>query len=182
VKYTDAGRKVYSGGGIAPDIHVSYPRLPQPILALNARNAFFKYATRFAAKDDNRSVEGAGVQPKEIRTARPKNVRLVDQRFRANDEVLEDFYGFLDHENIPYSREELLAAREPLALRIEGEIFNALWGAEAAQRIAAAYDPQIQAALAALPDATLLLADPVGYAKRMVAEAGTGETPKPPQP
>jgi carboxyl-terminal processing protease len=180
-KLTDAGRKVYSGGGIAPDIHVSYPRLPQPILALNSRNAFFKYATRFAAKDDNRPVEGAGVQPKEIRTARPKSVRLVDERFRVNDEVLEDFFGFLEAEQIPHSRPELLAAREALSLRIEVEIFNALWGAEAAQRIAVTYDPQIQAALAALPDATQLLADPAAYAKRIVA-AREGEAAKPPQP
>jgi len=182
VKYTDAGRKVYSGGGIAPDIHVSYPRLPQPVLALNSRNVFFKYATRFAAKDDHRSVEGAGVQPKEIRTARPKNVRLVDERFRVNDEVLEDFFDFLDAEQIPYSREELLAARDTLALRIEVEIFNALWGAEAAQKIAVTYDPQIQSALKALPDATLLLSDPAAYAKRIVAEAQSAGAPKPQQP
>ncbi len=182
VKYTDAGRKVYSGGGIAPDIHVSYPRLPQPVLALNSRNVFFKYATRFAAKDDHRSVEGAGVQPKEIRTARPKNVRLVDERFRVNDETLEDFFDFLDAEQIPYSREELLAARDTLALRIEVEIFNALWGAEAAQKIAVTYDPQIQSALKALPDATLLLSDPAAYAKRIVAEAQSAGAPKPQQP
>jgi carboxyl-terminal processing protease len=180
-KLTDAGRKVYSGGGISPDIHVSYPRLPQPILTLNSRNAFFKYATRFAAKDDNRSVEGAGVQPKEIRTARPKNVRLVDERFRVNDEVLEDFFGFLDQEQVPYSREELLAAREPLSLRIEVEIYNALWGAEAAQKIAVSYDPQIQKALESLPDASQLLTDPAAYARRVVAEGQGREALKPPQ-
>jgi carboxyl-terminal processing protease len=181
-KLTDAGRKVYSGGGINPDIHVSYPRLPQPILALNSRNAFFKYSTRFAAKDDNRSVEGAGVQPKEIRTARPKFVRLVDERFRVNDEVLEDFFGFLDSEQIPYSRQELLAAREPLALRIEVEIFNALWGSEAAQKIAVTRDPQIQAALTALPDAAQLLVDPTAYAKRVVASGPEAPGQKTPQP
>jgi carboxyl-terminal processing protease len=180
-KLTDAGRKVYSGGGISPDIHVSYPRLPQPILTLNSRNAFFKYATRFAAKDDNRSVEGAGVQPKEIRTARPKNVRLVDERFRVNDEVLEDFFGFLDQEQVPYSREELLAAREPLSLRIEVEIYNALWGAEAAQKIAVSYDPQIQKALESLSDASQLLTDPAAYARRVVAEGQGREALKPPQ-
>jgi carboxyl-terminal processing protease len=178
VKYTDAGRKVYSGGGIAPDIHVGYSRLPQPVLALNSRNAFFKYATRFAAKDDHRSVEGAGVQPKEIRTARPKNVRMVDERFRVNDEVLEDFFSFLTAEQIPYSREELRAAREALSLRIEVEIFNALWGSEAAQKIADTYDPQIQRALSSLPDAELLLADPAAYAKRVVAEAKDDEASK----
>jgi len=180
-KLTDAGRKVYSGGGISPDIHVSYPRLPQPILTLNSRNAFFKYATRFAAKDDNRSVEGAGVQPKEIRTARPKNVRLVDERFRVNDEMLEDFFGFLDQEQVPYSREELLAAREPLSLRIEVEIYNALWGSEAAQKIAVTYDPQIQKALESLPDATQLLTDPAAYARRAAAEGQGREALKQPQ-
>jgi carboxyl-terminal processing protease len=180
-KLTDAGRKVYSGGGISPDIHVSYPRLPQPILTLNSRNAFFKYATRFAAKDDNRSVEGAGVQPKEIRTARPKNVRLVDERFRVNDEMLEDFFGFLDQEQVPYSREELLAAREPLSLRIEVEIYNALWGSEAAQKIAVTYDPQIQKALESLPDATQLLTDPAAYARRVAAEGQEREALKQPQ-
>jgi hypothetical protein len=113
---------------------VSYPRLPQPILTLNSRNAFFKYATRFAAKDDNRSVEGAGVQPKEIRTARPKNVRLVDERFRVNDEVLEDFFGFLDAEQIPVLAGKSSSRHANRSLRIEVEIYNALWGAEAAQK------------------------------------------------
>ncbi len=162
---------------------MSYPRLPQPILTLNSRNAFFKYGTRFAAKDDNRSVEGAGVQPKEIRTARPKNVRLVDERFRVNDEVLEDFFSFLDAEQIPYSREELLAARDALSLRIEVEIFNALWGAEAAQKIAVTYDPQIQSALKSLPDAAQLLSDPAAYAKRVAAEGREGgDASKPQEP
>jgi carboxyl-terminal processing protease len=170
-KLTDVGRKVYGGGGIAPDIHVSYPRLPQPILELNTRNTFFKYATKFAAKDDRRSVDGAGIQPKEIRTARPKNVRLIDERFRVNDEVLEDFFGFLDSEQIPYSREELLLNRDALTLRIEVEIFNALWGSEAAQKIAVTYDPQIQEALKAIPDAQELLKDPASYAKRAAALA-----------
>jgi carboxyl-terminal processing protease len=171
VKYTDAGRKVFGGGGISPDIHVSYPRVPKPILELGSRNAFFKYGTRFAARDDQRSVEGAGIQPKEIRTARPKSVRLIDERFRVNDEVLEDFFSFLDSEGIPYKRDELLAAREALSLRIEVEIFQALWGAEAAQKIAVTYDPQIQSALGALPDAAALLSDPAAYAKRVAQDS-----------
>jgi carboxyl-terminal processing protease len=176
VKFTDAGRKVYGGGGITPDIHVGYPRLPQPILELNSRNAFFKYSTRFAAKDDGRSVEGAGIQPKEIRTARPKSIHLIDQQFRVNDEVLQDFFSFLDGEGIPYSRPELLENREALSLRIEVEIFNALWGAEAAQKIAVTYDPQIQAALTAMPDAASLLVDPSTYAKKVARVGAAAES------
>jgi carboxyl-terminal processing protease len=170
VKFTDAGRKVYGGGGITPDIHVIYPRLPQPILELNSRNVFFKYSTRFAPKDDQRQVAGAGIQPKEIRTARPKSVHLIDQKFRVNDEVLEDFFSFLDAEGIHYSRKDLLENRDALTLRIEVEIFNDLWGAEAAQKIAVTYDPQVLAGLTAMPDAASLLVDPSTYAKK-VAQA-----------
>ena len=171
VKFTDAGRKVYSGGGISPDIHVAYPRLPKVVLALSSGNTFFKYATRFAAKDDRRLLDGAGIRPKEIRTVRPKDIRLIDQRFRVTDEVLEDFFAFLDEEGVSYSREQLLEHRDRLALRIEVEIFSALWGAEAAQRIALQHDPQVGAAVEALPRAAELLRDPVAYAKRVEEEA-----------
>ncbi len=167
VKHTDAGRKVYGGGGISPDLQVAYPRLPKPILALNSRNAFFKYSTHFAATDDRRLLEGAGIQPKEIRTARPKDIRLIDKRFRADDEVLEDFLVFLDEEGMSYSKEELLEHRDRLALRIEVTIFSAIWGAEAAQRVAVRNDPQVQAGVAAMPQAAELLLDPVAYAKRI---------------
>ena len=171
VKYTDAGRKVFGGGGISPDIHVSYLTTPKPVLALNSRNAFFKFATHFAPKETPRSLEGAGVQPKEIRTALPKNVKLIDESFTVTDETLEDFFRFLDEEEIPYSREELLSDRDALSLRIEVEVFSSLWGAQAAQRIAVGYDPQVKAALDAMPQAQALLSDPVGYAKRLAANA-----------
>ncbi|HXV62875.1 MAG TPA: S41 family peptidase [Vicinamibacteria bacterium] len=171
VKYTDAGRKVFGGGGITPDIVVTYPKIPSSILALNTKNVFFKYATRFAAVDDHRSVDGAGVQPEEIRTARPKNIRLIDERFRVDDEVLQDFFEFLDGEGVAYSREELLAERDALSLRIEVDIFGALWGAESAQRAAVQYDPQITAALQAMPKAKSLLTDPVAFTKEQTEEA-----------
>ena len=166
VKHTDAGRKVYGGGGINPDLQVTYPRLPKPILALNSRNAFFKYSTHFAAEDDRRHLDGAGIQPKEIRTARPKDIRLIDKRFRVDDEVLEDFIAFLDEEGVSYSKEELLKHRDRLAIRIEVAIFNAIWGAEAAQRVAVRYDPQVLAGVNAMTQAAELLLDPVAYAKR----------------
>jgi carboxyl-terminal processing protease len=168
-KYTSAGREVYGGGGISPDISVSYPRVPEAILEINSSNSFFKYATHFAAKDDRRTLDGAGIQPQEVRAVRPKDVRLIDEGFRVDDEILEDFFGFLDDEGVKYSREELLAERDRLALQIEVEIYSALWGAEAAQAVAAKQDPQVQAGIDALPQAAELLADPVAYAKRHAA-------------
>ena len=175
VKYTTAGRAVYSGGGISPDVHVSYPRLPKEVLALNSNNSFFKYATRFAAKDDRRLLDGAGIQPAEVRTARPKDVRLIDKNFRVDDEVLEDFFSFLDEEGVDYSREKLLEHRDRLALRIEVEIFSALWGAVAAQTIAVRHDPQVQAGLEALPRSAELMERSEGLRIEAAAAAG-GDT------
>ena len=74
-----------------------------------------------------------------------------------------------------YSREELAEHRDRLALRIEVEIFSALWGAVAAQTVAVQHDPQVKAGLDALEQAAELLSDPVAYAKR--AATGTSETP-----
>ena len=65
-----------------------------------------------------------------------------------------------------YSKEELLEHRDRLAIRIEVAIFNAIWGAEAAQRVAVRYDPQVLAGVNAMTQAAELLLDPVAYAKR----------------
>ena len=166
VNYTDAGRAVYGGGGIQPDILVAYPQLPKAVLSLSSSNSFFRYTTRFAAKEDPRSPDGAGIQPSEFQSRRPKNVQLIDKEFRVNDEMLENFFEFLGEEGISFSRDELEEHKERLAHRIEIEIFNALWGAGTAQKIAATYDPQIQAALKALPDAAELLNNPVAFSSR----------------
>jgi carboxyl-terminal processing protease len=125
LKHTDAGREVFSGGGIAPDIHVAYPQAPKPILALSSHRAISAYSAFFASKDGRTpDLAGAGVQPEEIRTKRPQDVRLIDKNFAVDDEVLEDFFAFLEEEEVPFSREELLEHRDRLALVIEGEIWR----------------------------------------------------------
>ncbi len=171
LKYTDAGRKVYGGGGIAPDIPVSHPRLPKPILALNSQNTFFRFSNRYAAKGGRAALDGAGIQPEEVRTARPDSIQLIDQNFRADDAVIEDFLSFLDEQEMTYDREELLEHKDRLALRIEVEIFNSLWGAEAAQRVKAVRDPVILKALETLPKAAALLENPREVARSLGADA-----------
>jgi len=168
LKYTDAGREVFSGGGIAPDIHVAYPQAPKPILALGSHRAISAYSAYFAAKDGRTpDLAGAGVQPDEIRTKRSQDVRLIDQSFSVDDAVLEDFFKFLTAEGVPFSKEELLQHRDRLALVLEGEIFNSVWGMEAAQRVYITKDPQVRRAIEALPEAAELLKDPKGFVARM---------------
>lgn len=173
-KHTAAGREVHSGGGIEPDIHVAYPRLPKALMALNSQN-IFNYATHFAAKDGGRgSVQGAGVKPEEFRNGSQKDVIFIDQNYEITDETFEHFFQFLEEEGVAFSRDELLEHRERLGLLIKAEIFSSIWGAEASQRVLVQQDPQVQAAVQALPDAAELLQNPEAYVARMSVEKRDG--------
>jgi carboxyl-terminal processing protease len=169
LKHTSAGREVYGGGGIAPDINVDYPRLPKAVLSLSSRNVFFDYAALYDSKNGRtQDVEGAGVRP-ELSSARSEDVRLIDKSFEVDDEVFAHFFDFLEKEKIPFERKELLEHRDRLALLIKAEIFTSLWGAEVRQRVVIGEDPQVRAALRALPDAVELLNDPRAYMTRVAS-------------
>ena len=167
LKHTSAGREVYGGGGIAPDITVRYPRLPKAILSLSSLNVFFNYSALFASKSGRtQDVEGAGVKP-ELSSARSEDVRLIDENFEIDDDVLAHFFDYLEKEEISFDRKELLEHRDRLALLIKAEIYTSIWGAEVRQRVVIGEDPQVRAALHALPDAAELLNDPRAYMTRV---------------
>ena len=173
LKHTDAGREVFGGGGIAPDIRVAYPQAPEPILALGSHRAISAYSAYYASKDGRTpDLAGAGVQPDEIRTKRSQDIRLIDRSFTVDDDVLEDFFEFLGEEEIPFSREELLEHRDRLSLVLEADIVSSIWGMEAAQRLYIFKDPQVRRAVEALPGAAQLLSDPQGYVARMAVSEG----------
>jgi carboxyl-terminal processing protease len=170
LRHTSAGREVYGGGGIAPDIEITYPRIPKPILSLSTYNVFFNYAALYSSKNGRtEDVDGAGVQPEEILTARSKNIQLIDKSFDVDDDVLNHFFDFLTKEEVPFKKDELLEHRERLALLIKAEIFSLLWGTEARQKVLVEKDPQVHGALEALPDAAELLKDPRSYVSRIAA-------------
>jgi carboxyl-terminal processing protease len=170
---TDAGREVFAGGGIAPDVEVEYPRLSKFLLSLSSYNVFFNYATRFEGKDGRTGdLSGAGVLPEEIRTSRPKDIRLIDKSFRVTDEVLADFREFLQKEKISFTEKDIEENRERLALLIQGEIFSSIWGAEEAQRVYLQSDPQVAAALRVMAEAAELRKDPRAYVSRRAAAKG----------
>ncbi len=159
---TALGREISGGGGIGPDITVPAPELPEPLIAVERHGAFFRFATRFAPADGRGAVDGAGVRPDELE-ARGDEIRSVEQDFRADDATLEEFYAFLDEEEIPYDRAALDEYRDRVALRIDAEVFSLLWGPGPARGATLDRDPQIRAALGAMPRAALLLNDPEAF-------------------
>lgn len=161
--YTPSGRSIQdddsaspddirSGSGIVPDIHVTSPTLPPPLLYLLSVQAFSRYAVRFAPEGGRRPASPMGASELPI----PMHARLIDQRFEVDEEALSDFFDFLKQEGVDFSREELLQHRDTLATLLKQQIFTALWGEGAGVRATIARDPQVQRALEVIPEAAKL--------------------------
>jgi carboxyl-terminal processing protease len=149
LKFTDAGRKVYSGGGIEPDKFVAGPlegfsptrfgRL------LQARGAFANFADQFTAEGDTRlSVAN-------------QNKKRISRGFVVTSEMLNDFRTFVQQsQKIKIDEEAFAKDLDFIRALIHFEIDVALFGVEEARRNLVAKDPQAQFALAQFPEAVRL--------------------------
>ncbi len=143
VFFTDAGRKVYGGGGIVPDHYVAQGEYSARVVRLLANSAFFHFAVDFLA--------GASDQAKAARA------------FVADDEALARFRT-LALEKEWSTAEELDAAltdptdRRDIAIQLRTEVLNAGVSLTEGYRAAIASDAQIQEALGRFQEAAKLQA------------------------
>ena len=148
LKYTDAGRKVYGGGGIEPDKFFAGPvqgfdptRFSR---SLYARSAFANFAERFTAEGDTRL--GASTAGK---------IRLT-KGFVVTDQMVSDFKAFLQSEKVKMDEEAFAKDIDFIKAMIKFEIDVALFGIGEAQKNLIAKDPQAQYALTQFGEAVKL--------------------------
>ena len=149
LKYTDAGRKVYSGGGIEPDRRFDGPsdgfnptRFGRTIAA---RNLFDNYAQQFTRQGDTRVTRRGG------------QVRELAADFEVTDEMLNEFKQLVQKSPIPFDEKSWQADLEYIKAMIHREIDIDLFGLAAAYKNFARHDPQMQFALGLFPEAQQLL-------------------------
>ena len=148
-KLTDAGREVYSGGGVAPDHFMTGPisgfdpsrfgRL------LSARRDFITFAQRFSAAGDTLvSLEGA-------------DRVVVDRGFAIDDAMLADFKAHVEERGLTVDEAAFAADLDFIRAMIHYEINTDLFGEMEARRRLFDYDPQAQYALSLFDEAVELL-------------------------
>ena len=126
--FTDLGREVYGGGGIAPDVEIEPREIPAFIQYLASRNAFFDFGIEFA------------------------NLNEIAADWRPDDQLLAEFESWLIEEELT-TREELteeLADPElkaQVADNLRAEVIGSCCGLEARHRILAERDEQIRRGL-----------------------------------
>jgi carboxyl-terminal processing protease len=149
LKYTDAGRKVYSGGGIEPDRRFDGPsdgfnptRFGRTIAA---RNLFDTYAQQFTRRGDTRVARRGG------------QVRELSPDFDVTDEMLSEFKKLVQQSPIPFDETSWQSDLDFIKAMIHREIDIDLFGLATAYKNLAKHDPQLQFALGLFPEAQQLL-------------------------
>ena len=139
LKHTDAGRNVYSGGGIEPDKRVSGPiegfnpgRFGR---ALYARSTFANYAQKYTAEGDTRV------------TQRSSGRTTVKPNFTVDAAMVSDYKEFLKGEKLKIDEDAFAKELDFIKAMIRFEIDNAVFGIADARRHLISVDPQAQAAL-----------------------------------
>ena len=148
---TTAGRTVFGGGGIMPDVEVDPTQASGLAVWLYNRRYTFQFATRFV------SEHGAEI---------PMAFDEYLEDFDVDDATVQAFIDFLDRPNIrpvldeagvPLDDETVNEAREDLRMYIKAHIAANVWGLEASRIVLLDYDGQVQGALGLMPQAADLL-------------------------
>jgi carboxyl-terminal processing protease len=149
LKYTDAGRKVYGGGGIEPDHFMVGPvegfNPTTYTRGLLNRGAFISFAERFTKEGDTRPA------------AKSAGTHKVAPGWTVTPALLDEFKQLVSQGRIKLDEAALKTDEAFIAAMIHYEVDNDLFGVSEARKNLAKVDPQAQAALGYFDDAKKLL-------------------------
>jgi len=148
LKYTDAGRKVYGGGGIEPDRFFGGPiegfdptRFGRMLMS---RGLFVGFAEKFKATGDTRPG------------SRGEQRRGIARGFEVTDQMLAEFREFVVSERVRMDEEAFKKDEAFIRAMIRFEIDVDLFGVEEARRNLIAADPQARYAQTLFDEAVKL--------------------------
>jgi carboxyl-terminal processing protease len=153
LKRTDAGRSVYSGGGIEPDKYLAGPTGAEQGLGFStttfgrmlfARLEFENFAQKFDAAGDKRVAQA------------PTGRVTVAPNFTVDDAMVADFVEYLKSKNVKIDEAAFAKDREFIKTMIRYRIDETLFGRSEALRRLVPVDPQAQLGLASFGEAEKL--------------------------
>lgn len=156
VKLTDTGRTVYGGGGITPDVVVPEAK-PDDFQQLLER--------RGVTYPSDLPPQGVGDFARFYLSQRPD----VTKDFVVDNAVIAQLKKFLKQENIEVTDQQLQKNLPYLKWEIKREVFTSVFGLDAGYDVALEHDPQLEAAISAIPTAKILYAK----ARKVDAERAT---------
>ncbi len=133
IRHTDAGRIVYGGGGITPDVIIKQIELSKFIVKLIRDNLFLEFAAKYNQSNP-----------------------AITRTFAVTDTILSSFKEFLTGKGVECNEEDLKNNDQILRTYIKATIFSVKWGRKEEGKVLAENDPQVQKALELFPEAIKL--------------------------
>jgi carboxyl-terminal processing protease len=135
VKMTDSGRTVYGGGGISPDEKFTPEKLTQFESELLIKFAFSEFTRHFFAVHRDKLPQGWTVDTK----------------------TMDEFHQFLLNQKIEFTEADFTRDYEKVRRRLQAEIYKTAFSVDEAMKYDTKTDPEVEAAMNALPKAQALL-------------------------
>jgi carboxyl-terminal processing protease len=158
IRYTAAGRKVYGGGGITPDVLEPMRELNRFEGLLMSKDVFFLYARRLTSGEvaaaSNFKLPLKNDETETPPERAPKSIPALD----ITDAILADFKEFLRNDrHIDFTDVDIQNNVDFIKRRIRQEVFTSSFGLQEGFRIAIQGDTQVLKALDVMPEAKLLM-------------------------
>ncbi len=154
VRYTDSGRKVYSGGGIAPDVKITSETNKFQTM-MTARDVFFSYAHKLIGGEVP-VAKNFKLPPKVSEFSDGERKQLMDSLV-ISDAILNDFKSFLRLKSLLFSDADFDQNGDFIRRRLKKEVFDVFFGSREGKKIEAGGDELVQKAIELMPQAKALL-------------------------
>ncbi len=154
VKLTDSGRQVFGQGGITPDVAAPAPKPDDFEQLLERRGIFYPLP------------QGVGDFARYYLGERPE----ITKDFAVDDAVIQQLRKYLGEQHVQFSDADIQANLPWLKWEIKREVFTTVFGLNDGYRVALENDPQLDKAVASIPQARALYAN----ARKIVAERESG--------
>jgi carboxyl-terminal processing protease len=159
VKLTDSGRQVTGGGGITPDIPVAAPKVNKFQDAVYRGDVFYPGET------------GVGGFTRYYLGMKP----TITKDFAVDDMLLKNFREYLSKHNVRYTEPDMAENQDWVKRKIKQEVFMSTFGQQEGFKVLLTADPQVQAAMDAIPQARALYQN----ARKIVAQRTGGGVEQP---
>ncbi len=136
VGLTDTGRKVYGGGGIAPDEKWEEPKGTKLQAQLVRGYAFLNFTTHY------------------LTTHQASSIR---KDWTADDNVIQEFKAKITKDGIEFTEAEFAENLDWIRQQIRRELFVSVFDIEESRKITVEGDPMVQHAIESMPKAKELL-------------------------
>ena len=125
VYYTEKGRIVYGGGGIAPDIEIEQERMTPFQMEVRRKNLFFPFSIDFMLEHENE----------------------VTEQFGISEELFQSFLKYITDNGVTYTEEDIEESTSWLKISLQSNLIARKFGENAGYIVGLGLDEQLQEAL-----------------------------------